>query len=84
MMTHNLKTWPEFFGPLWDGTKAFECRHTRDREFNVDDTLVCQEWDPTSETYSGRELRYVVTYVMTHADFPGVAPGFAILGMRRI
>ncbi len=43
--THVLKTWPEFFQPTWDGDKEFEVR-VFDRDFEVDDLLVQEEWDP--------------------------------------
>ena len=42
-MTHELKTWPEFFGPVWTGEKKFEIRKN-DRDFAPGDTLLLREY----------------------------------------
>jgi Domain of unknown function (DUF3850) len=44
-MKHTLKTWPEFFGPINDGTKTFEIR-ANDRNFQVGDELRLREFKP--------------------------------------
>lgn len=64
MTTHELKTWPVYFGAVADGTKRFEVRSTKDRAFAVGDVLVLREWDPHTEVYSGRSVWVVVTYVL--------------------
>ena len=43
MTTHQLKTWPEYFASIIDGTKMFEVRKA-DRSFKVGDTLL--QWAP--------------------------------------
>jgi len=60
---HKLKTWPEYFNAILDGSKTFEYR-INDREFKVDDILVLQEWEPHSAQYTGRNIEIVVTYVL--------------------
>lgn len=64
MTEHALKTWPAYFDAVADGRKRFEVRSTRDRTFTVGDVLVLREWDHNTETYSGRSVRVVVTFVL--------------------
>jgi hypothetical protein len=53
---HDLKSWPEFFGPVLEGRKTFELRKN-DRNFMVGDILWLREWEPRTAKYSGREIR---------------------------
>jgi len=45
MTTHELKVWPEFYGPLHTGDKLFELRYD-DRYYKVGDGLVLREFAP--------------------------------------
>lgn len=63
-MIHHLKTHPEFFQPIVDDLKTFDMRRTDDRDFEVGDTLVFQEWCPEKRAYTGREARRKVTYIL--------------------
>lgn len=74
---HELKTWPEFFACLLTGEKTFELRKD-DRGFRVGHTLWLREWSPKSREYSGRELRYRVTYVLSGI---GLDPGMVVMGI---
>lgn len=69
--THELKTWPEFFGAIETGAKTFEVRFD-DRGMEVGDTLVLREWDPSACYYTGKSLRVLVTYRLVLADAPGL------------
>ena len=41
---HELKTWPQFFDSIVDGTKTFELRKD-DRGFEVGDAVLLRECD---------------------------------------
>lgn len=58
---HRLKTWPQFFDAIADGSKRFELRKN-DRDFRVGDVLRLQEWNPNNERFTGREMDVEVTY----------------------
>ena len=84
---HRVKSWPEFFQPVLDGSKPFELRHN-DRGYQVGHVLWLQEWEPNSQSYTGRETMRKITYVMeglgsvgTIAPVKGLALGYAILGL---
>lgn len=71
MTTHELKSWPEFFQCVFDGTKTFELRKN-DRDFQVGDTLHLREWEPNTARYTGRECHLTVTYLMQGLGNVGV------------
>lgn len=51
-MIHALKTEPQFFEAVIDGSKTFEVRKN-DRDFRVGDYLALNELDDTREGYTG-------------------------------
>lgn len=73
---HELKTWPDYFNHLVDGTKTFEYRRN-DRGFKVGDVLYLREWEPLFERYTGRELRRPVTYLLN------VSTEFVVMALGR-
>ena len=82
MTRHVLKTWPEYFGPVWDGKKTFEVR-SNDRNYQVGDELLLREYDLLSDEYSGRHIACEVTY-MLDGTYPSelVLNGCVILAVR--
>lgn len=81
-MTHELKTWPEYFKAVKAGAKTFEVRHN-DRNFNVNDELILWDYCPKKKEYSGDSLRMKITYVLTGGQF-GIDEGTVILGIQRV
>ena len=78
---HELKCWPNFFDVIEDGTKPFEVRSEEDRQFSVGDILQLREWDPGTESYTGRVCGRRIEYVLR--NFPGIQKGYAILGFAK-
>jgi hypothetical protein len=90
MKTHELKSWPEFFQPMFTGEKRFELRRN-DRDYLPGDLLILREWEPREGgKYSGRTLYMLVTYVLSGAGIgcieplKGLALGYSILGVREV
>lgn len=79
-MTHALKTWPEYFMAIERGDKLFEVRKF-DRPFMVGDKLILQEYDPTSQKYTGKELHFGVTCIV---DTFGVKKGYVVMGIKEV
>ena len=81
-MTHALKTWPELFAAMADGSKTADVRKN-DRNYQVGDDLILQEFDPKERKYSGNELKTTITHVLKGGDF-GIGKHFAVLSFKRI
>ena len=79
-MTHELKCYPEFFGPVVSGEKRFEIRR-EDRNFSVGDKLRLREWKQSLPYYTGNEIIVRVDYILTKADFPAIPEGYVILSI---
>jgi hypothetical protein len=76
--THDLKTWPRYFGAVMSGAKTFEARKD-DRDFEVGDRLMLREWDAETAHYTGAALERYVTYILRGTEH--VAPGYCILAL---
>ncbi|EGK2526512.1 DUF3850 domain-containing protein [Listeria monocytogenes] len=69
MTVHRLKILPEFFEKKRTLVKAFEIRKN-DRNFEVGDTLVLQEFD--NGEYTGREYWEDVVYITDYLQKEGI------------
>lgn len=76
---HDLKCWPDPFQAVWDGLKTYEIR-VNDRDYGVGDELTLREWDPKTETYTGREVSAYVTY-MTRGGEWGLPVDLCVLAI---
>jgi hypothetical protein len=63
MATISKKAWPEFFEKVLSGEKHFDLR-LADFDIATGDTLVLEEWNPETKTYTGRRVEKDVGYVM--------------------
>jgi len=57
------KTWPAFFEKILSGEKKFDVR-LADFECKPGDILILEEWDPETESYTGRNLEKKVGFVL--------------------
>lgn len=90
MTTHELKAWPEFFEPLRVGEKTCELRYD-DRGYQVGDVLMLREWEPNTQSYTGRACRRRVAHVIhgaghvgAIAPLKGLAINYVILSLRDV
>ena len=79
MKTHELKTVQPHFDHVRSGAKRAEIRRD-DRGFAAGDVLVLKEYDPATDSYSGREVEVRVPPV--YAGLEGLAAGFVILSIE--
>lgn len=79
---HHLKCWPEYFAAMMRGDKLFDAR-IFDRDYQVCDYIVEEEWNPKTGTYTGRTLSFGVRYILDGGQF-GVEIGHCILGLTQI
>lgn len=77
-MEHCLKTWPEWFNLTKEGKKTYELRFN-DRNFKEGDILVLKEYNPTSQEYTGNEIRKIIGHSMEDTSY--IAPGFILMSL---
>lgn len=79
IMTHALKTWPQYWKAIANGTKTFEVRKN-DRNFQVGEKLILQEFDP-KEGYSGGEIEREISFILEGGQF-GIKKGYCVIGLK--
>lgn len=79
MTKHHLKTVQPFFDEVKKGTKTFEHRRN-DRDFQIGDEVYLQEYDMMHNSFSGEEVRVLITYVLT--DRAGLDDAFCIFSFK--
>lgn len=87
-MTHDLKTWTEYFESVWSGEKKFEVRKN-DRDFKVGDFLNLMEYFPLlskkddKEVFSSRSIHCKVDYILEGGSF-GIEEGFCVMSITEV
>lgn len=88
MIVHELKAWPHYFRPTWDGEKVADVRYD-DRGYQRGDFVIIREWDRDATCtcrgsdhtkdcarYTGRQVLAEVGYVMASTPGRGSRRGF--------
>lgn len=78
--THELKSWPEHFGPISHGFKNFDLRKD-DRDYEVGDTVVFEEFRNGVGEYTGATATRRIIYILR--KFDGLMPGYCVLGITK-
>jgi len=63
------KCWPEFFKKFCSGERTFELR-LADFDLKDGDTLIFEEYDPDSKTYTGKSAKFYCSRVEHSAQNP--------------
>jgi hypothetical protein len=63
------------------GAKTFEIRKN-DRNFNPGDILRLKEYDPATESYTGREVSVIVSYILDKQPF--VPEGYVCMAIHKL
>jgi ASC-1-like (ASCH) protein len=79
-MTHELKIWPEYFAAVQSGDKRCEAR-LNNRRFSVGDKLCLREWEPTTDTFTGRSLEVRVTHIL-YGGKHGIERGYVCMSIE--
>jgi hypothetical protein len=85
VQVHRMKSLPEQFIALAQNRKQFDLRKEDDRTFAVHDIAMFEEWDPMTETYTGRHRLTRITHIIRHGEVPFgdlLAPLVACLSVR--
>lgn len=61
------KTWPDLFEKVKAGQKNFDVR-LNDFDIKEGDTLVLEEYDPKTKSYTGRKLKKKVKFILKTTD----------------
>lgn len=78
---HNLKIETQFFKDVNSGLRQFEVRKN-DRNFEVGDTLILEEFDPNTNKYLRGWIPKLITHKLDDTRF--VKEGFIILSLKDI
>jgi hypothetical protein len=79
-MNHELKIHPKFYKDILFGLKKVEVRKN-DRNYQENDLLILNEFDPKIEKYTGGQVKRKVDYVIR--DIAGLAPDYVILQISK-
>lgn len=80
MKEHKLKIYPEYFEAVRSKQKTFEIRKN-DRDYQVGDSLILQEFDPNIEAYTDESVSASVTYIFYGGSF-GVDKGYVVMAIQ--
>jgi len=80
-MIHKLKALNPYFSDILDGMKTFEIRKN-DRNFQIGDQLLLQEYDLYTNKYLERNCLCNVIYIVFGGQF-GIEKGFVVMGIEK-
>ena len=78
-MEHELKIYPEYYKEVLLGFKKVEVRKN-DRNYQVDDILILNEFDPKKRKYTGSQVIRKVDYVL---ECNGLESGYVVLQISK-
>jgi len=86
-MIHNVKSWSSFYKAIVAGNKTHDLRDMKDRNYQVGDTLILEEYEPFLGAYTGNKAEVEVTYItskQTPCAFSSAVldKDFAILSLK--
>lgn len=89
MTTHIVKSWPQFFEPIVAGIRTSDMRDKTERNYQIGDRMLLQEYDPFKGAYTGREQEVEITHIISN-DTPcalssvALDNNFAVLSIRLV
>jgi hypothetical protein len=77
--THKLKVWKEYYQDLYEKRKTWEMRQN-DRDYQVGDDLLLEEYDKDKMEYTGNFVTLNVTYIL-HGPVFGLKKGYCVMSL---
>lgn len=78
---HTLRTWPDAFYAVLDGSKNFEHRKN-DRQFRQGDKVILHAWDPaTKDRVANAPVIVADIGFVLHGPAFGVAAGYCVFSL---
>jgi hypothetical protein len=79
---HVLNSFPEYFEATITKQKTHELRkNTPGLDFNVNDTIFLQEFDPVANKLTGRTANLVITFI-SPSPKSWLVPGYTLMSTR--
>jgi len=84
---HHVKSWPQYFRAITTGQRTHDLRRN-DRDYKVGDTMILEEFNPTTQAYTGHKCEVEITSITSMSQPCAVSsealdPAFCILSIRR-
>jgi ASC-1-like (ASCH) protein len=79
-MQHELKIHPQYYKDVLLGLKKVEIRFD-DRNYQVGDLLILNEFDPAKLKYTGGQVIRKVDYILENVD--GLDPDYIVLQISK-
>jgi hypothetical protein len=77
-IVHHLKIKPDYYEQVVRGVKTFEIRKN-DRNYQVDDLISLNEYNPEIKEYTGRSVMRKITIVFDDCEY--VKADYVVLGI---
>ena len=74
---HFLKAWPHWYYLIVHRQMQFNLHRNDDRDFQVGDIIIFQEYDPDAKRYTNNEGKAIITGI--HRDIPGLMPNYSAM-----
>lgn len=82
-MLHVLKCVQPFFDDIYLKRKTFEVRKN-DRNFKLHDLVELREYDIVNDSYSGKSITVIITYILDGYWGGGIGFGYCIFGFQML
>jgi hypothetical protein len=77
---HELKVWPDWYGPLEKGIKTFDIRRNDDRNFHVGEVVKFNEFNDRTGKFTGRSCYKRISYILVGISAGAIPP---LQGLQR-
>lgn len=87
MTVHRVKSWPDYFEPIFSGNRTFDLR-VNDRRYHVGDVLHLMEYDDRKAVFTGREIKKTITDLIEGigtgciTPMKGLSRGYVVLALQ--